>query len=96
MGSAPLGASRCSTGFSPRTAANSDDTGGRRADLVRDVGGHALLPQARGQRVRAACSASPAIISEKKTPIDSAVPEFWKVERMPEARAALVWPGRCP
>ena len=29
--------------------------------------------------------ASPAIISEKNTPIDSAVPEFWKVERMPEA-----------
>jgi len=29
--------------------------------------------------------ASPAIMSEKNTPIDSAVPEFWKVERMPEA-----------
>ena len=25
------------------------------------------------------------IISEKKTPMESAVPEFWKVERMPEA-----------
>jgi hypothetical protein len=29
--------------------------------------------------------ASPAIMTEKNTPIDSAVPEFWKVERMPEA-----------
>jgi hypothetical protein len=29
--------------------------------------------------------ASPAIISEVNTPIDSAVPEFWKVDRMPEA-----------
>jgi hypothetical protein len=25
------------------------------------------------------------IISVKTTPIDTAVPEFWKVERMPEA-----------
>jgi hypothetical protein len=30
-------------------------------------------------------AASPAIIREKNTPIDRAVPEFWKVERMPEA-----------
>ena len=29
--------------------------------------------------------ASPATIREKNTPIDSAVPEFWNVERMPEA-----------
>ena len=29
--------------------------------------------------------ASPAIISEKNTPMDSAVPEFWNVERMPDA-----------
>ena len=29
--------------------------------------------------------ASPAIISEKKMPIDNEVPEFWKVARMPEA-----------
>ena len=29
--------------------------------------------------------ASPAIISEKNTPMDRAVPEFWNVERMPEA-----------
>jgi hypothetical protein len=29
--------------------------------------------------------ASPVIMSEKKMPMDSAVPEFWKVARMPEA-----------
>ena len=29
--------------------------------------------------------ASPAIMTEKNTPIDTAVPEFWNVERMPEA-----------
>src|ERR1022692_607173 len=30
-------------------------------------------------------AASPAIMSEKNAPIDSAVPEFWKVERIPDA-----------
>jgi hypothetical protein len=34
--------------------------------------------------------ASPAIMSEKNTAIDSAVPEFWKVERIPDAAP------RCP
>jgi len=29
--------------------------------------------------------ASPAIISEKKIPIDSELPEFWNVDRIPEA-----------
>ena len=29
--------------------------------------------------------ARPAIISEKKMPIDSAIPEFWNVERIPDA-----------
>ena len=29
--------------------------------------------------------ARPVIISEKKTPMESAVPEFWKVARMPDA-----------
>ena len=31
------------------------------------------------------CAARPTIINEKKTPIDSAVPEFWKVARIPDA-----------
>ena len=30
-------------------------------------------------------AASPATISEKKTPIESTVPAFWKVARMPDA-----------
>ncbi len=30
-------------------------------------------------------AASPAIMSEKKTPIESSVPAFWKVARIPEA-----------
>jgi hypothetical protein len=34
--------------------------------------------------------ASPLIMSEKNTPMDTAVPEFWKVARMPEAT-----PRRC-
>jgi hypothetical protein len=35
--------------------------------------------------------ASPAIMSEKKAPMDSAVPEFWKVARMPDATPR--WPA---
>ena len=42
---------------------------------------------ARSPAVRAAGSraASPVIISEKKMPIDSDMPEFWNVDRMPDA-----------
>ena len=36
----------------------------------------------------AATPARPAIISEKKTPIDSAMPEFWKVDAHARGRAA--------
>ena len=46
--------------------------------------GHAVAVQA-AVSVVGRLLASPAIISEKNTPIDSAVPEFWKVERMPDA-----------
>ena len=35
--------------------------------------------------VRGSVLASPAIISEKKMPIDSDMPEFWNVDRIPEA-----------
>ena len=38
----------------------------------------------------------PAIISEKKAPIDSAVPEFWNVERMPDADAPFLGAGTEP
>jgi len=36
--------------------------------------------------------ARPAIISEKKMPMDSDMPEFWKVDRIPEA-APRSWAG---
>ncbi len=36
-------------------------------------------------RLTGSVLASPAIIREKKTPMETAVPEFWKVARMPEA-----------
>src|SRR5260370_16269068 len=36
-------------------------------------------------RVRGSVLASPAIMSEKKKPIDKDMPEFMKTERMPEA-----------
>src|SRR5437868_3154736 len=35
--------------------------------------------------VRGSVPERPAIISEKKMPIDSDMPEFWNVERMPDA-----------
>jgi Ala-tRNA(Pro) deacylase len=40
--------------------------------------------------VRGRVEASPAIISEKKMPMDRDMPEFWKVDRMPDAEP------RCP
>ena len=36
-------------------------------------------------RVRGSVAARPAIISEKKKPIDSDMPEFWTVARIPDA-----------
>src|ERR1700722_17151705 len=36
-------------------------------------------------RVLGSVEASPAIISEKKMPMDRAIPEFWKVARIPDA-----------
>ncbi len=53
--------------------------------MVGDRVGHALLLEAGAERRPAGLVASPAIISEKNTPIDSAVPEFWNVERIPDA-----------
>src|SRR5215472_19368238 len=38
-----------------------------------------------GASVRGSVLARPTIISEKKMPMDSDMPEFWKVDRMPEA-----------
>src|SRR5215472_7463561 len=45
-----------------------------------------------GASVRGSVLARPAIISEKKMPMDSDMPEFWKVDRMPDA-APRWWAG---
>ena len=80
----PDTARRCCTGFTPSTAANSEDTGGSAPMCWATACGTpcACRPCV---SVRGSVLASPAIISEKKTPIESAVPEFWYVERMPDA-----------
>src|ERR1700734_2536401 len=65
-------------------AANRDETGGR---LPICAATWWLTPcWARPLvSVRGRALARPAIIREKNTPIDSEVPEFWKVDRIPEA-----------
>jgi hypothetical protein len=84
VGSTRLAASRCCSGFTPRTAANSDETGGR-------VPTWCAIPCGTPSRCRPPVSvlgrvlARPAIISEKNAPMDSAVPEFWNVDRIPDA-----------
>src|ERR1700733_11864511 len=72
-------------------AANTVDTGGRWPMLVAVASGTpwAVRP---GISALGSVLARPAIISEKKTPIDRDMPEFWKVERIPEA-APRSWAG---
>ena len=82
--SAPLGAKRCPTGFTPSRAANSEATGGNEPTwwatlCVTPCWRSPLLSVVESVPVR------PAIMSEKKMPMEMAVPEFWKVARMPEA-----------
>ena len=76
--------SRCPTGLVPRNAANSVLTGGSCATPSATCAGTPCacrpLVNVPGRDV-----ASPAIISEKNTPIDSDVPEFWNVARIPDA-----------
>ena len=64
-------------------------TGGRLATWVAAAAG---TPCARrpALSVLDRVAASPAIISEKKNPIDRDMPEFWNTDRMPEAAP------RCP
>jgi hypothetical protein len=82
--STPVGASRCWIGFTPRTDANSDATGGSVATWW-------ATPDGTPSRVSPLVKVDgrlldrPAIISVKTTPMDTAVPEFWNVERIPEA-----------
>src|SRR5579863_2948085 len=72
-------------------AANTVETGGRWAIWLATPAGTpwAVSP---GMRAFGSVLARPAIISEKKMPIDSDMPEFWKVDRMPEA-APRLWAG---
>src|ERR1700744_353965 len=65
-------------------AANTVETGGRWAIEVAVASGTpwAVRP---GSSAFGSVLARPAIISEKKMPMDSDMPEFWKVDRMPEA-----------
>src|ERR1700730_16008108 len=65
-------------------AANTVETGGRGAIVLGCAG---ATPCGVRPVVSFFCSvlARPAIISEKKMPMDSDMPEFWKVERMPDA-----------
>ena len=66
-------------------------TGGRLATWCAAAAG---TPCARSpaDSVLGSVFASPAIISEKKKPIDSDIPEFWNTDRMPEA-APRYWAG---
>ena len=69
-------------------AANTVETGGRWAIDAAVASG---TPWAVRPEVSAFGSvlARPAISSEKKMPMDSDMPEFWKVDRMPEAAPRL-------
>jgi len=68
----------------PRNAANKLPTGGRLAIwcAVPDGTPWAMSPRL---SVDGSALASPAIMSEKKTPIDSTKPEFWNVASIPDA-----------
>src|SRR6202012_2060260 len=72
-------------------AANTVDTGGRWAIDVAVASGTpwAIRP---GPSAFGSVLARPAISSEKKMPMDSDMPEFWKVDRMPDA-APRSWAG---
>ena len=65
-------------------AANRDETGGRLPICAATCWGTPCWARP-PVRVRGRVLARPAIIREKNTPIDSEVPEFWKVDRIPEA-----------
>lgn len=82
--STPDGASRCWIGLTPRTEANSDDTGGRVATWWAVPAGTPSLVRPFDRDV-GSDDDSPMIIRVNTTPMEMAVPEFWNVERMPDA-----------
>src|SRR5258708_8017091 len=65
-------------------AANCVETGGRWAIVLACAGGTPCAVRWVSS-VFGSVLARPAIISEKKMPMDSDMPEFWKVDRMPDA-----------
>src|ERR1700753_413846 len=71
-------------GLTPSTAANSEDPDGGEPIWWAVAAG---TPWARRPLVSVSGRVldSPAIMTEKNTAIDTAVPEFWKVDRIPEA-----------
>src|SRR5215472_3961955 len=82
--SAPEGRSRLPIGLYPRNEAKSVLTGGRLATWAA-TGAATPCERSPAVSVRGSVAARPAIISEKKMPIDSDMPEFWNVDRMPDA-----------
>ena len=70
--------------MTPRSAANNEDTGGREPTWWATL---CATPCCCSPLLSVVESVpvSPAIMSEKKIPMESAVPEFWNVARMPEA-----------
>src|ERR1019366_4684526 len=93
VASTPEDLSRCCTGLYPRSAANTVLTGGRWLTWFATESGTpwACRP---ALSVRGSDAARPVIINEKKMPIDRDIPEFWNVDRMPDAEprfVALLW-----
>src|SRR5580700_5076970 len=84
LASTPVGSSRCWIGFTPSTEANSDDTGGSVATWCATEDGTPTLIRP-PLNVVGRLLDRPTIISVNTTPMDTAVPEFWKVARIPEA-----------
>src|SRR5689334_11301602 len=71
-------------GFTPSSAANRDETGGR-PPICAATWGETPCWARPLVRVPGREPARPPIMREKNTPIDREVPEFWKVDRIPEA-----------
>ncbi len=84
MGQDPAGLEQVLDRVDTQLCGEEDETGGSPATWDAKWAG---TPCCWSPVVRLAGSvlASPAIIREKKTPMETAVPEFWKVARIPEA-----------
>jgi hypothetical protein len=76
--------SGCAIGFSPSKAQNKDDTGGS-LPIWCAAGAGTPCCSRPWVNVIGKVDARPAIIREKNTPMESAVPEFGNVDRIPDA-----------